>query len=322
MGAHAAPWKGAVALEFHPLTLRQELAVEQLVSFHYFEYPKGYLFEGESHDFWELLYVDKGEVEVRADDRLLRLAQGSIVFHKPGEFHTVRVGEEHRPPNLIVVAFVCRSPLMDRLRDRTAALEETERAWLSMLLREGFASFQPPYHDPLVHELRRAPDAPPASEQMLRLSLELLLLSQIRKSGEPQRRTAAHAAQPLPAEGSDAMERLQAYIVERLQLGEAPTLDELCRSAHLGRSRLRELTQQHAGTGPTELVRRLRLDAAKSMIRERRYSLTEIADRLGYSSLHYFSRDFKRLTGMAPSEYGRTALAAAGLLPQPGPGKV
>lgn len=322
MGAQPAPWKGAVELEFHPLTLRQELAVEQLISFHYFEYPKGYLFEGESHDFWELLYVDKGEVEVRADDRLLRLSQGSIVFHKPGEFHTVRVGEEHRPPNLIVVAFVCRSPLMDRLRDWTAALEDGERAWLSMLLREGFASFQPPYHNPLVHELRRAPDAPPGSEQLLRLSLELLLLSQIRKSGDPLRQGGAPAIQPLPSEGADAMERLEAFVAERIGLGETPPLDDLCRAAHLGRSRLRELTQQHVGTGPMELVRRLRLDAAKSMIRERRYSLTEIADRLGYSSLHYFSRDFKRLTGMAPSEYGRTALAAAGLLAQPGPAKL
>src|SRR5690606_17134136 len=47
--------------------LRETFAVTQLVSFHYFEFPKDFAFEGEKHDFWEFVYVDKGELEVFAD---------------------------------------------------------------------------------------------------------------------------------------------------------------------------------------------------------------------------------------------------------------
>ena len=45
------------------------------------------------------------------------------------------------------------------------------------------------------------------------------------------------------------------------------------------------------------------------MIREDYYNFTQIADRLGFSSIHYFSRQFKRITGMTPSEYASSIKA-------------
>ncbi|SDR78962.1 AraC-type DNA-binding protein [Paenibacillaceae bacterium GAS479] len=298
-------------MNYIPLHLKQDLQVDELISLHYFEYPKGFLFEGESHDFWELLYVDKGEVEVRADDRLLVLQQGTIVFHKPGEFHTVRVDSKHRPPNLIVIAFTCSSPLMEKLHDRVDVLQEREVGWLSILLQEGFASFLPPFHDPQTHQIRRNPNAPPTSEQMFRLCLELLLISQIRSADAAGGRDNRRAATPaMRAAGQDTIDKLKAFMGEKL--GETLTLEDLCQAAHLGRTRLKELVQLHSGMGPMELFRQMKLEEAKSMIRERSYSMTEISAKLGYSSLHYFSRDFKRATGMPPSEYARTVEALLG----------
>lgn len=74
---------------FVPTIPRREMAVEAIVTVHYFEYAKNYVFEGEKHDFWEFLYVDKGEVEVMADSTGYRLRQGEMIFHKPDEFHNV-----------------------------------------------------------------------------------------------------------------------------------------------------------------------------------------------------------------------------------------
>jgi AraC-like DNA-binding protein len=45
------------------------------------------------------------------------------------------------------------------------------------------------------------------------------------------------------------------------------------------------------------------------MIREQHYNYTEIAWILGYTSIHYFSRDFKKTAGMSPSESARTVKA-------------
>ncbi len=47
----------------------------------------------------------------------------------------------------------------------------------------------------------------------------------------------------------------------------------------------------------------MKIDTAKQLIRDNHLNFTEISDRLGYTSVHYFSRQFKKLTGMTPSEY-------------------
>ncbi|MBR6548413.1 MAG: helix-turn-helix domain-containing protein, partial [Clostridia bacterium] len=43
--------------------------------------------------------------------------------------------------------------------------------------------------------------------------------------------------------------------------------------------------------------------AAKRMICQEEYNFTEIAERLGFSSLHYFSQWFKKQTKRSPTEY-------------------
>ncbi|HHW00172.1 MAG TPA: helix-turn-helix domain-containing protein [Clostridiaceae bacterium] len=52
-----------------------------------------------------------------------------------------------------------------------------------------------------------------------------------------------------------------------------------------------------------EFYRNLIIEKAKKMIREGYHNFTEISDILGYTSIHYFSRAFKKATGMTPSEY-------------------
>ena len=52
-----------------------------------------------------------------------------------------------------------------------------------------------------------------------------------------------------------------------------------------------------------EYLGKMKVDSAKQAIREGKKNFTEIANDLGYSSIHYFSRHFKKVTGMTPSEY-------------------
>ena len=91
--------------------MKKEINIESIVTIHYFEYMKNFVFQGESHDFWELLYVDKGEVSVRAENEWLTLHAGDIIFHRPNEFHAFEsIGE--KAPNLVAISFYCFSPAM------------------------------------------------------------------------------------------------------------------------------------------------------------------------------------------------------------------
>lgn len=297
-------------MDFPSLTLSESITITKLYSFHYFEYAKGFVFEGEEHDFWEMLYVDKGEVEVRADDRTIKLSQGEMIFHKPGEFHTVQVAHHHKPPNLIVISFESRSPDMARFEDKVLALGKKEAELLALILQEGFRTFLPPFDDPRSHRLTLQESAPYAGEQVIKAYLELLLVFLLRGEGPA-------AAQEPPKLASlqreNAEQRIEERIIAYMQehLADNLTLDQLCQAVHLGKTRLKEIFQTRVGTGAMEYFKQLKIQEAKSLIREMQFNHTEIAARLGYGSIHYFSRDFKRATGMSPSEYARSVKARA-----------
>ena len=77
--------------------LKREIVIDSIITIHYFEYMKDFVFHGESHDFWELLYVDKGSVQVRSGEDRIHLDTGDIIFHEPNEFHAIRsVGDAGR----------------------------------------------------------------------------------------------------------------------------------------------------------------------------------------------------------------------------------
>src|SRR5699024_12430474 len=70
-----------------------------------------------SHDFWEFICVDKGDVAVTGGDRKIILNRGEVAFHQPGEFHDVQATGKSAP-NLVVISFQCDSPAMDFFRGK------------------------------------------------------------------------------------------------------------------------------------------------------------------------------------------------------------
>ena len=76
-------------------------------------------------------------------------------------------------------------------------------------------------------------------------------------------------------------------------LGEQLTIDNICRETLISRSRLQKLFQELHGCGVMEFFNQMKIDTAKELIRSNHLNFTQIADRLGYASVHYFSGQFR-----------------------------
>ena len=87
------------------------------------------------------------------------------------------------------------------------------------------------------------------------------------------------------------------YSDEQLCLGQV--------AAHLtvSEGHLSREFKKHMGKSFSEYLIDLRLDEAKRLLRCSQMTIFEIAQRVGFSSQHYFSAQFKRKTGLAPSKY-------------------
>ncbi len=279
--------------------LRDALAIRRIVTIHYFEYTSNYYYDGESHPFWEFLYVDKGELGVSGDDRRYTLKKGQIIFHKPGEFHKLWANGEVAP-NLVVVSFECDSPAMDFFKDKVLSVGDVERNCMAAIVSEAANAFSTPLNDPDTQHLTYRQDIPFAAEQMIRLHLELMLIN-LQRTALEQHAAAQPGSLIREKTQKDFMDKVISYLEANLH--RRLTLEDVCRENLVGRSYLQKIFRERTGGGVMEYFGKLKIGAAKQMIRQNKNNFTEISVLLGYTSIHYFSRHFKKVTGMTPSEY-------------------
>lgn len=288
-------------MKYESITLRQEIVISRIVSIHYFEYMSTFHFKGETHDFWEFLCVDKGAVNVTAGTQTHTIEKGTVIFHQPDEFHNV-TANGISAPNLVVAGFECKSPSMDFFRGKQLKINSRQRELLGKLIREARAAYISRLDDPYCIRLERRPDEelPFACEQLIQMYLQEFLISLIRSNlfSEPTMPLTKSVKQKNEEE---AFSHITSYMEENLQ--SQLTIEKICRDNLIGRSILQKLFREHAGSGVIDYFSNMKIDAAKQLIRNGHMNFTQIADSLGYTSIHYFSRQFKKITGMTPSEY-------------------
>lgn len=287
--------------------LKEELSIHRIVSIHYFEYMSDFSFPGESHNFWEFLYVDKGEILVTSNREQLTLTQGQIIFHKPNEFHALAANHVIAP-NLVVIAFEAVESCMAFFENKILTVGESEQILLAQIISEARETFEGPMDDPYMERLIRRENAPFASEQLIKIHLEQFLLQLFRTFSIHPFSAGAAQIHPsgtltsLPLSDSSAVfADILLYLEEHIS--EPLTINQICRDNLIGVSQLKRVFRTCQGSGVIECFNRMKINAAKQMIRNRQMNFTQIADALGYTSVHYFSRQFKKLTDMTPTQY-------------------
>ena len=84
------------------------------------------------------------------------------------------------------------------------------------------------------------------------------------------------------------------------------TLTRLSQLTMVSASYLERLFRRYAGMSVIQYCNFRKIERAKQFIREDRMNISQIADALGFSSIHYFSRVFQQREGMSPTQYGRS----------------
>ena len=285
--------------EYIPTVMRREFTVDAVVTVHYFEHAKNYVFEGEKHDFWELVYVDKGRLEVIADENGYELSQGQAIFHKPNEFHNLYANGTIAP-NVVIITFVCHSPAMAFFENKITEVTARQRDLLARIIEEGRHAFTGPLGDPYTLQMPRNQEAPFGSEQLINLYLETLLIDMVRNGGKESERPKPSSSIKTRSD-NDLVDRIMRYMEEHLS--DNLSFANICQFSAQSATNLKTIFKAVTGQGVMEYYRYLKIQKAKILLRESNGNITQIADTLGYTSVQYFSRHFKQATGMTPREY-------------------
>jgi AraC-like DNA-binding protein len=82
-----------------------------------------------------------------------------------------------------------------------------------------------------------------------------------------------------------------------------PDFEALATEQHVSYDWLRKAFKEITGTSPGQYLLNLKIEKTGQMLRETALTIAEIANTAGFESEFYFSRVFKKKTGLAPSEY-------------------
>ncbi len=286
--------------KFTPTSFKKIFNVEKIVTLFYMELSKDFQYEGERHDFWEMVYIDKGEMVCTAEKNRFVLKSGEMTFHKPNEFHNLS-GNGMVAPNVSIVSFTCKSRAMRQFEGKIFRLSSEEKSMFSMLLGEGLSCFRlADENNPFSQRLENIEPSPYGSSQMTKNLLEIFLIKLCRNTDvvtKKMRQSYVIDGLDVPYQVKEILDFLQANIYGKITIG------EIARYVGKSESTVKQLFSLYRKSGIIKYYNALKIKEARRLIREGNYNMTQIADMLHYDNPQYFSKCFKNVTNMSPREY-------------------
>nr|MBQ8244563.1 helix-turn-helix transcriptional regulator [Oscillospiraceae bacterium] len=272
--------------EFHPVLPR--IQIKDIVGYYYRIRTPGYHFAGETHQFFELTYVDTGSLYTEVDGTLYKLGEKDMIIYGPGQHHT-QYTDDKQAVSYVTILFNMENTVADVqgnwyevLINKVFPYNKKTYTLIKTLVQESTTGV--PYMNSLMHCL--------LTETIIRL----LQGEYIGSSAQP----SSVARQNYQDELFD---RILAYVESKIY--EPLTIAEICQQFSLSRSSLQLLFKNAVNQSPKKYISDMKLEKSCQMLRENKYTVSEISLKLGYSSIHYFSNAFSQKYHISPSEYAK-----------------
>ena len=263
---------------------------------------------------YEFLFVTQGSIHYITEQEELQLAGGDIHIIPPLVWHRMEIPEDTRcsyysvhfdfvdlgqendfSPEEVYIAR-CNADL------KTAPVDE--RLFRRPLYTLG--SLQLPkkmqIHDPVAYTKILSDMITAQNEKYFAYEIDLKcgMLQLLKLIVNDVRLRIVSAA----GDHTDSLSAITQYVLEHF--GEQISFEAICRIYGYSYSSFRKLFKQKSGKSPHEFLTDLRIEKAVELLYTRKYTITQIADMVGYEDYAYFSRVFRQKKGCPPSAYIKT----------------
>ena len=245
--------------------------------FHRFFLDPTYVFDGHAHDSVEMNIVLKGAVEITCGSSVLTARAGDMILIKPGVFHKNHALSSDTSD--MVSAHFFTGGIKFPAEYHRCALDDESLFILKMLLEE----IEKECH---ADDWCTAGDMTAASKKML----EIILLRALRCESKP-----------VYSKDNDSLVYHNAVNFMMRNIDKNLSMREIAFEAGVCETILKRAFTKYAGRGVIAYFTHLKTERAKKLLAQGK-SCFEVSEILGYSSQAYFSRCFKKNTGVLPSE--------------------
>lgn len=236
-----------------------------------------------THSCTKVFYCVDGRGQFNVEGKMLDVAPDDMVIVNPRTLHT-ELSYQANPLEYIVLGIEGIEILFEQ-KDRGYTMLKCSS------VREELLS--------LMKMLLREIDAREDGCEMVCQDLtEVLLVKIVRMASVSLRLTA-------PPSESKECAAAKRYIDENYS--ESITLDKLAEIAHVNKYYLSHSFKNEYNFSPIDYLMKRRITEAKALLTSTDFSLTQIAEQIGFGSLPYFSKCFRKVEGTSPNEYRKSA---------------
>lgn len=267
---------------FNYSNISSSLDISEIYTKFYQEKGTNYNFSGEKHSYWELTYVDKGELLTTIDGVSYHLKQGDLIFYAPMQFHTQSTFEKISS-SYLTINFKMNFNHADLLCNKIFSLKRDSYFIVTRLIEE------------LSNDNLYSNDL--SLCYLKELIIQMLRLDNSHFHSKP----TTHMQQTYE---NELLNDILLYIDDNIY--EKISVSTLCDHFCISTSMLHSLFRKNMNNTAKNYINELKLSKSKELIRNSTHTLSEISEMLGFSSIHYFSKKFKSYFNISPTEYSKS----------------
>ena len=267
---------------FNYSNISSSLDISEIYTKFYQEKGTNYNFSGEKHSYWELTYVDKGELLTTIDGVSYHLKQGDLIFYAPMQFHTQSTFEKISS-SYLTINFKMNFNHADLLCNKIFSLKRDSYFIVTKLIEE------------LSNDNLYSNDL--SLCYLKQLIIQMLRLDNSHFHSKP----TTHMQQTYE---NELLNDILLYIDNNIY--EKISVSTLCEHFCISTSMLHSLFRKNMNNTAKNYINELKLSKSKELIRNSTHTLSEISEMLGFSSIHYFSKKFKSYFNISPTEYSKS----------------
>lgn len=244
-----------------------------------------------THAFYHMFYVKNGAGTMYVADKEYEICENEVYFFPPGTYHGLN-SQGSNPLNVIEVKFTVSDTDFNNVVARMQNRIKCKSSNLYLILEE------------LVIE---ALNKDMFYKQIVNSGFTRILLELIRNK-EQSSSTAIYnfeenVVNKINDNGGNSfvIRKVLQYVNDKY--AEDITLKDLAKAGAVSTTHLNKIFKDAFKISPMQFINNFRLEKAKELMMYSDFNISQISELVGFSSIHYFSRYFKKRENISPSEY-------------------
>lgn len=265
--------------------IKHNIDIYEIMGYYYFIRKPNYELVNQVHDFWEIYFIDYGQIIMKIDDIPYILQAKHFIFFAPNQKCSINTKILGEPCSYMKILF--RAKLND------AGLLKNHIFTMSTEIKR------------LLDEYIKISNRNHYTDDDLMLSYLKIIISLLIRGKSQIEQISISESNPLQEQYNEELFNSILSFVEK-NIRKPLTLKDLCDEFNVGKGVIYKQFEKQLNTSPIKYINKQRLTFSAKLIKSNEYTITEISQMLGYTSVHYFSRQFKLFYGISPKEYAKT----------------